>query len=223
MAQPLNNPSSSTHRDYGAISNATPEVSFATGSNSGNAGFSPTEFVSLSEDIGHNITAINSSTIQLEKQLKLIDTTRNLSALMEKIHNINTKTNARVQKTTQDLERLQAVLRYGDRQQKLQLEKLTDDFHDVLRKYSKQQKCISNATRRSYEVAAQAERDADMSARTELLQQQREEQAGLERQHEMLMERQRQVELIESGVLDVNAIMNKLRTCVAEQGAAVGE
>ncbi|XP_023164170.2 syntaxin-12 [Drosophila hydei] len=221
MAQPLNNPSSSTHRDYGAITTATPEVSFAAASNSGNSGFSPTEFVSLSEDIGHNITSINTSTKQLEKQLKLIGTAKDLSALREKIHSINTKTNARVQTTSQDLERLQAVLRHGDRQQKLQLEKLTSEFQEVLVKYSLQQKRISEATRRSYQMAAEAEREADVSARSELLQQQRQEQAGLERQHDMLVERQRQVEQIESDILDVNVIMNKLSNLVAEQGTVV--
>ncbi|KAH8397147.1 hypothetical protein KR215_009430 [Drosophila sulfurigaster] len=220
MSQALNNPTSSTHRDYGATSSATPDVSFAATS-SGNSGFSPTEFVSLSEDIGNNITAVNSSTKQLEKQLKLIGTAKDLSSLRDKIHSINTKTNARVQTTSQDLQRLQAVVQHGDRQQKLQLEKLTQEFHTVVDKYSKQQKRISEATRQSYQVAADAEREAELTARTELLQQQRQDQAGLERQHDLLVERQRQVEQIEADILDVNVIMNKLSTMVVEQREVV--
>ncbi|KAH8370798.1 hypothetical protein KR093_005029 [Drosophila rubida] len=222
MSQALNNPSSSTHRDYGATStsSATPEVSFAATS-SGNSGFSPTEFVSLSEDIGHNITAVNSSTKQLEKQLKLIGTAKDLSTLRDKIHSINTKTNARVQTTSLDLQRLQAVVQHGDRQQKLQLEKLTREFHTVVDKYSTQQKRISEATRHSYQLSVEAEREAEMSAQTELLQQQRQEQAGLQQQHDLMLERQRQVEQIEADILDVNVIMNKLSTMVVEQREVV--
>ncbi|XP_064545560.1 syntaxin-12 [Drosophila montana] len=220
MAQALNNPAGGTHRDYGATSSATPEVSFAAAS-SGNSGFSPTEFVSLSEDIGHNITSIHSSTKQLEKQLKLIGTAKDLSALREKIHSINTKSNARVQTTSQDLQRLQAVVRHGDRQQKLQLDKLTQGFQDVVEKYSMLQKRISQATRQSYQMAAEAERESVMSARTELLQLQRQDQAELEQQHSMLVERQRQVEQIEADILDVNVIMNKISTMVVEQREVV--
>ncbi|EDV97926.1 syntaxin-12 [Drosophila grimshawi] len=223
MSQALNNPTGggSSHRDYGATSSATPEVSFAAASNSGNSGFSPTEFVSLSEDIGHNITAINSSTKQLEKQLKMIGTPKDLNALREKIHSINKKTNTRVQATSSDLQRLQAVVRHGDRQQKLQLDKLTHEFQNVVEKYSTQQKRISLATRRSYQAAA-AEQESEIGARSQLLQEQREEQAGLERQHDMLVERQRQVEQIEADIIDVNVIMNKLSNLVTEQGAVVG-
>jgi len=130
MSQALNNPGGGgggggPHRDYGAMADSTPEVSFAAAG--GSSGFSPTEFMSLSEDIGHNITAIHSSTKQLEKQLKLIGTPKDLPNLREKVHAINTKCNARVQTTSQDLQRLQAVVRHGDRQQPLSTASVTQD------------------------------------------------------------------------------------------------
>lgn len=225
MSQALNNPTSSIHRDYGATSSATPEVSFAAGaSSSGNStNFSPTEFMSLSENIGHNITAIHSSSKQLEKQLKLIGTSKDLSGLRDKIHGINTKTNARVLSTSQDLNVLQSVVRHGDRQQKLQLDKLTHEFQNVVEQYSTLQKKVSQATRQSYQVAAEAERERDSDARTEMLLQQRQEMAGLEQQHGMLVDRQRQVEQIEADIIDVHAIMNKLNTLVVEQRPMLGE
>ncbi|KAH8361435.1 hypothetical protein KR084_002399 [Drosophila pseudotakahashii] len=223
MSQALNNPGGGAgggggpHRDYGAMADSTPEVSFAAAG--GSSGFSPTEFMSLSEDIGHNITAIHSSTKQLEKQLKLIGTPKDLPNLREKVHSINTKCNARVQTTTQDLQRLQAVVRHGDRQQKLQLEKLTREFHGVVENYSNLQRRISSAMRQTLQQAQHfADQDVEANARAELLQQQRLEQANLQQEHDMLDERRRQVEQIESDIIDVNQIMNKLSGLVHDQG-----
>ncbi|KAH8379171.1 hypothetical protein KR009_003383 [Drosophila setifemur] len=220
MSQALNNPAGGggPHRDYGATAeSATPEVSFATAG--GSSGFSPTEFMSLSEDIGHNITAVHSSSKQLEKQLKLINTPRELPALREKVHAINTKTNVRVEIISQDLTRLQAVVRH--RQQKLQLEKLTHEFQGVVMKYSDVQRQVSDAMRQTLRQAqdAEHEHEGEETARDELLHQQRLEQAGLQQEHDLLVERQRQVEQIESDVIDVNQIMTKLSGLVHEQGA----
>ncbi|XP_017136434.1 syntaxin-12 [Drosophila miranda] len=219
MSQALNNPTGggAPHRDYGATAESiTPEVSFAAPG--GSSGFSPTEFMSLSEDIGHNITAVLSSTKQLEKQLKLIGTPKDLPTLRDKVHSINTKTNAKIQTITVDLQRLQGVVRHGDRQQKLQLEKLTREFHSVVEKYSNLQRRISSAMRQSYQQALGSEHEAEVSVRAELLQQQRQEQAGLQQEHDMLVERHRQVEQIESDIIDVNQIFTKLSGLVHEQG-----
>lgn len=224
MSQPLNNPASSIHRDYGATSSATPEVSFAAGtSSSGNSGFSPTEFVSLSENIGHNITTIHGSSKQLERHLKLIGTSKDISALRDNIHSTNAKTNACVQTTSQDLQRLQAVVLHGDRAQKLQLEKLKHEFEEVVKKYSGIQKKISMAIRQSYQLVVEAERQSVINARSELLQQQREEEAELTQGLGMLVEQKRRVEEIEADIIDVHEIMNKLSVMVNEQGADLGE
>ncbi|XP_044313752.1 syntaxin-12 [Drosophila rhopaloa] len=223
MSQALNNPAGGggggggPHRDYGAMADVTPEVSFAAAG--GSSGFSPTEFMSLSEDIGHNITAVHSSTKQLEKQLKLIGTPKELPNMREKVHSINTKSNARVQTTSQDLQRLQAVVRHGDRQQKLQLENLTREFHGVIEKYSSLQRRISSAMRQTLQQAQQfADQDGEPNARAELLQQQRLEQAHLQQEHDILDERRRQVEQIESDIIDVNQIMTRLSGLVHDQG-----
>ncbi|EDW94380.1 syntaxin-12 [Drosophila yakuba] len=218
MSQALNNPGGGgPHRDYGAMADSTPEVSFAAAG--GSSGFSPTEFMSLSEDIGHNITAIHSSTKQLEKQLKLIGTPKELPNLREKVHTINTKCNDRVQTTSQDLQRLQAVVRHGDRQQKLQLEKLTREFHGVVEKYSNLQRRISSAMRQTLQQAQEFAREtAEANDRAEFLGQQRWELARLQQEHDMLGDRQRQVEQIESDIIDVNQIMTQLSGLVHDQG-----
>lgn len=55
-------------------------------------------------------------------------------------HQIQTTTNIKIQTTSKDLQRLTVVVRHGDKQQRLQVEKLTSDFRNVVEYYSKSQK-----------------------------------------------------------------------------------
>lgn len=68
-------------RDYGATSSTTtnniPDVDFA--------GFSPTEFISLSENIGHNVGSVKSSWQTLEKTMKILGTNRDNLATRERV------------------------------------------------------------------------------------------------------------------------------------------
>ncbi|TDG44460.1 hypothetical protein AWZ03_009097 [Drosophila navojoa] len=193
----------------------------AAGSSSSLAGHSRSEFSSLYDAIGQNITAINSSSKQLEKLWKLTGKTKDLRTLQEQIHNINSETNERIESTSRDFKRLQVVLRNGDRQQRLQLERIKSDFQHVLEKYSAQQRRNSRASRQSYNAAVASQRKTASSVETELLQQQRQEQAELQREHNLLLERQRQVEQLEADVVDVNIIMKQLRRLISEQGDVV--
>lgn len=51
-------------------------------------------------------------------------------------------TNKIVTQTSKDIARLTVLMRKGDKQQKLQIEKLTTDFKDALQRYSDMQKVI---------------------------------------------------------------------------------
>lgn len=71
-------------RDYGATSStsgststAVPDVNFA--------GFSPTEFMSLSENIAHNVNSVKSNWQTLEKALKRIGTASDTAATRDKV------------------------------------------------------------------------------------------------------------------------------------------
>lgn len=78
MSRGLTNSSSGFRalRDYGSTS-TVPEVNFA--------GFSPTEFMSLSESIAQNIGSVKSSWQQLEKALKIIGTAKDNLSTREKV------------------------------------------------------------------------------------------------------------------------------------------
>lgn len=51
-------------------------------------------------------------------------------------HQIQMTTNEKVLATKKDLQRLTVVVRHGDKQQKLQVERLTSDFQKVVEIYS---------------------------------------------------------------------------------------
>lgn len=76
-------------RDYGATASSStglfagPSMN-AAGNDVTFAGFSPTEFMSLSENIGQNITSIKSSWQHLEKVLKWIGGPKDSVALRDK-------------------------------------------------------------------------------------------------------------------------------------------
>lgn len=78
MSRGLTNSSSGFRalRDYGSTS-TVPDVNFA--------GFSPTEFMSLSESIAQNIGSVKSSWQQLEKAFKIIGTGKDNLSTREKV------------------------------------------------------------------------------------------------------------------------------------------
>lgn len=55
-------------------------------------------------------------------------------------HVTQLSTNQVVTQTSKDIARLTVLMRRGDKQQKLQIEKLTTDFKDALQRYSYMQK-----------------------------------------------------------------------------------
>ncbi|XP_037938390.1 syntaxin-12 [Teleopsis dalmanni] len=220
MSLNLNN--GSNHRDYGATTSSTSAV-IATLPDVNFSGFSPTEFMSLSEDIAHNINAVNSSWKQLEKILKAIGTPRDQQSMRDKVHNIHLKTNSRIEVTSKDLERLTSIVRRGDKQQKLQLEKLTNDFRSVVEKYSAVQYSLVAAMRQTYSQTqlSQMQDDSALSEQAELLQRQRDVQAGLQFEHDIMVIREREIKRIESDILDVNAIMLSINKIAQQQGEQV--
>nr|CAD7571956.1 unnamed protein product [Timema californicum] len=121
-------------KSYGSMNTNVPNVGFA-----GGVQFSPTELYNLSENITTNIYTINTNWKNLERALKSIGTERDNQGLRDQVHVTQLSCNQIVAQTTKDLQRLNVVVRRGDKQQKLQVEKLTNDFKEALQCYSKLQ------------------------------------------------------------------------------------
>ncbi|XP_052861961.1 syntaxin-12 isoform X2 [Anopheles cruzii] len=215
-------------RDYGAMSS----TAGGTGSTDANfGGFSPTEFISLSESIAANTIFVKQSWQSLEKANRTVGTAKDNQSLRDKITDIQTGTNQRITSTTNDLQRLTAVLtgstRGGDKQQRLQVEKLTSDFKHVVEFYSKSQQSIVAKMKQVFLVnASQADDQAsygmgDSSSSSELLQKQMQIQQSLQFEQDMLVEREQRFRQIEENVLDVNVIMQKLSNLTSQQSEVI--
>ncbi|XP_058066518.1 syntaxin-12 [Anopheles bellator] len=209
-------------RDYGAMS-STAGGTASTDANFG--GFSPTEFISLSESIAANTIFVKQSWQFLEKANRTVGTAKDNPSLRDKITDIQTGTNQRITSTTNDLQRLTVVVRGGDKQQKLQVEKLTSDFKHVVEFYSKSQQSIAAKMKQVFLVnASQADDQASYGvgdSSSELLQKQMQIQQSLQFEQDMLVEREQRFRQIEENVLDVNVIMQKLSTLTSQQSEVI--
>ncbi|KAG9436609.1 syntaxin-12 isoform X1 [Apis mellifera carnica] len=168
-------------------------------------GFSPTELYSLSENITTNIYTINTSWRTLERAYKNVGTNKDNQGLRDKVHVTQLSTNQVVTQTSKDIARLTVLMRRGDKQQKLQIEKLTTDFKDALQRYSDMQK-----KKRNNNCLLQAQEDEH-----------RVTQRNLEFQQGLLLEREDRIKRIEGDILDVNQIMRELAALVYQQGDTI--
>lgn len=67
-----------------------------------------------------------------------------ISSFLDFRHDIQTTANTKILITKKDLQKLTDVVRHGDKQQKLQVEKLTSQFKEIVEMYSELQKvCYS--------------------------------------------------------------------------------
>lgn len=189
-------------------------------------GFSPTELYSLSENITTNIYTINTSWKTLERAYKNIGTSKDNQGLRDKVHVTQLSTNQVVTQTSKDIARLTVLMRRGDKQQKLQIEKLTTDFKDALQRYSDMQKSIAEKMKRHILAITNIENSMDGEDTEEiqqLLQEQehRATQRTLEFQQGLLLEREDRIKRIEGDILDVNQIMRELAALVHQQGDTI--
>lgn len=210
-------------KNYGAIGNNVPNVGYA------GLQFSPTELYNLSENITTNINTVIRSWKTLEQALKNIGTDRDNQGLRDKVHVTQLSCNQIVSQTAKDLQRLTVVVRKGDKQQKLQAEKLTSDFKDAVQCYSRLQKQVADKmkirlmTRQTSNTATEYNDDDQqrLIEEAERLQAQKTLQQELEFEQEMLVEREQRISQIEGDILDVNEIMRELGAMVHEQGDTI--
>lgn len=200
----------------------------ASSSNFG--GFSPTEFISLSESIAANTIFVKQSWQFLEKANRTIGTPKDNQTLRDKVHDVQSGTNQRIATTSKDLQRLTVVVRRGDKQQKLQVEKLTSDFTHVVQMYSKSQQIIAAKMKQVFLVNASQQDDINRdsfgaesgNSQEQLLQRQQQAVAqSLQFEQDMLLEREQRFRQIEADVLDVNQIMKELSSITNQQAETI--
>lgn len=214
---------SGSQRTYGAISDRNvPNVEFS------GSQFSPTEMFALCENITTNVYTINSSLKQLDDAFKVLGTAKDNQGIRDKIHVTQLSTNQIIAQTTKDLHRLTVVVRKGDKQQKLQVDKLTSRFKEAVHTYSAKQKQVADKMKMCLlpsEVAAQEDEETASWEKSEEEQTRiaklKQEHQNLEFEHGMLIEQEQRIKQIEEDILDVNEIMRELGAMVHQQDESI--
>lgn len=186
----------------------------------------------MSESIAANTIFVKQSWQFLEKANRTIGTAKDNQTLRDKVHDMQAGTNQRIATTSKDLQRLTVVVRRGDKQQKLQVEKLTSDFTHVVQMYSKSQQVIAAKMKQVFLVNASQQDDLNRdsfsgdggggSQQDQLLARQQQAVAqSLQFEQDMLLEREQRFRQIEADVLDVNQIMKELSSITNQQAEVI--
>ncbi|ESO82383.1 hypothetical protein LOTGIDRAFT_237001 [Lottia gigantea] len=186
------------------------------------------------EQIKSNIFKINSGANSIDKAMKSIGTDRDSVQLRDKIH----ETSQNISKLVQDSMRQLKVVgnKPADKQQKIQLSKLRNDFQESVERFQGLQKMATEKVKSSVKLGsrkATPQVDSgmtgwndpdDFSDKTQFYHQE-ERRAELQEQQQvveddlaLIREREERIRQLESDILDVNEIFRDLGALVSEQG-----
>lgn len=134
---------------------------------------------------------------------------------------IQIATSEKIDGTYKELKRLSDIIKFtNDKTQKLQVEKAISDFQMIVQKYAKTEKSLTVKMRNTMLVdMAQQDDEAEQDDTEDM--QQKLLHASFKFENELLIEREQNVNLIESNVLDVNEMMNNLSSLLTAQGESI--
>ncbi|KAK6190085.1 hypothetical protein SNE40_002021 [Patella caerulea] len=187
--------------------------------------------------IKNNIFKINSGANSIEKAMKNIGTDRDSVQLRDKIHEISQTTN----KIAQDTMRVMKSVgnKRADKQQKIQLSKLKNDFQESVERFQGLQKMAAGKVKSSVKLGTHKpaskplvdtgmtgwnDEDDDYSDKTAFYRQEerrvelQEQQQVVEDDLALIREREERIRQLESDILDVNEIFRDLGALITEQG-----
>jgi len=191
-------------------------------------------FFEHSDTISSNIFNISTNTTALDRLVKQIGTGKDGTQLRNKIHETEQKTNQLIKQTAQTFHKLSGVVVRSNRQEKLQMERLKNEFQEAAERYNALQKKVADKVRTVAppqqkstvkDLISWQEADDERSLMEEERQRQ---QAQLQAQGQtidtdlaLLEEREEQIRRLEGDILDINAIFKDLAVLVHEQGETI--
>ncbi|CAL1272511.1 unnamed protein product [Larinioides sclopetarius] len=195
-----------------------------------NTNFDVRLYNQLCDEISCNIFSINNNVTALEKSLKEVGTHADTPLLREKIHATRQGTKDLVSSTTKCLKSLTNVVARAGREQKLQAERVRNEFRATVQRYDTLQKQLDpkmkhammqnpNTSRNIWNPDEEEEQQALIDAEK---MQQYQIQEDLEFEQGLLVEREQRIRQIESDMLDVNKVFLDLAAMVREQGEVIG-
>ncbi|XP_063599870.1 syntaxin-12-like [Penaeus indicus] len=203
------------------------------GTNDPDVGFAPsegnsTEFFQVCDKITTHLFTINGAVTTLERSLKQVGTSGDNQALRDRITKTNSNAGGSVQDVATLLRTLQPLTR-GNKQRRIQTERLQNEFQTAATRFSEIQKKMVNTLRTARLPAdmVAVEQDAasatteEMIAREQKRQAQLKEIEDLEFETAMQSEREERMRAIEVDIIDINEIMRDLSSMVTAQGEVI--
>ncbi|XP_053393859.1 syntaxin-12-like isoform X2 [Mercenaria mercenaria] len=186
----------------------------------------------LAQSVGNNIQKISQNVKQLEKLVQQIGTPQDSEEVRDRVHQVVHSTNTIAKDTNKDMQtlaHLPAPLNTQQaRQFKMQKERLTEQFSDVLKNFQTVQRTAAEKERASISRARAAsssnysgfgdEPQDDQFSRPGYSQTAQVLQMENDVDLEMIQERESAIKQLESDIMDVNQIFKDLGMLVHEQG-----
>lgn len=188
-------------------------------------------FLQLCDAVSSNIFTINAGSTTLERILKQIGTPRDKLELRDSIHFTQQKTNETILTTAQHIRQLASLIN-GEKPKKLQVDRLRNEFEDLVKRYTTLQKQMADKIRTTYSFqrtsAARIANDADISESSPNVEEdakkmliQKQSLNEIEFEQALLEERELRIRQIEEDILDVNDVFRQLGEMVHEQGEVI--
>ncbi|XP_018419342.1 PREDICTED: syntaxin-12 [Nanorana parkeri] len=194
------------------------------------------DFSSIIQTCSGNIQRITNNTAQIQTLLNQLGTSKDSSKLQQNLEQIQHSTNVLAKETNtylKDLSSVPAPLSPNEqRQQKLQKERLMNDFSAALNRFQAVQRQVSEKEK---ETVARARAGSRLSVRSitncyvfflsnedwNQMQDQEEDLGITEQDIELIKERESAIKQLEADILDVNQIFKDLAVMIHDQGEMI--
>lgn len=191
------------------------------------------EFDELSERIASGVFEINSNLVNLQSQLKGLETKKRrdeLASVEERAVKLSDRTREKFKELSEDIKRLQSwpestpAQRFTQQKLSREFSTVLSEFQDVQRDLAERQR--SSIVRAKSGLAEEEERRTDEHDHEDeqLLEQEQEQglsQEEVDHQQALIAERETEIQGIEQGIEELNEIFTDLGTIVTEQGTIV--
>ncbi|XP_076471010.1 syntaxin-7-like [Babylonia areolata] len=190
----------------------------------------------LCDQIRNNIFQINNGANSIDRALKSIGTSRDTPQIRDRIHETSTNTNSVVKATTRLIRSANALK--GDRQQKMQIDRLTSDFQEAISRFQTLQKKASEKVKSTVVLGSQKSKApqplvdiagfGEAGDQQQLLEEDRvaelqAQEAVIQDDLTLIREREERIHQLESDILDVNEIFRDLGAMISEQGEMLND
>ncbi|XP_046573733.1 syntaxin-12-like [Haliotis rubra] len=215
---------------YGAVSGYRDDPGFSDYKDDpGNRGFSADE---VFDQIRTNVFKINNGANVVDRAMKSIGSERDSVQLRDKIHETSQSTHQLVQTTMRLIK--SAGSKRINKQQKLQLDRLRNDFQEAVQRYQSLQRKAAEKVKTTVIMSPKGSsskplvdlapyQDDGTADTSQLIQDDRraqlqEQQVIIEDDLALIREREERIRQLESDILDVNEIFRDLGAMIQEQG-----